>query len=57
MLLILGRSVTIVAAYLMYAQNLDAAAALDIIRQVRPSMWFVSTPDPLTANLQVLTID
>lgn len=31
-----GRSVTIVAAYLMYAKGLDPAAALALIRKARP---------------------
>ncbi|KDQ58506.1 hypothetical protein JAAARDRAFT_34319 [Jaapia argillacea MUCL 33604] len=32
----ISRSATIAAAYLMYAKNLDATAALDIIRKARP---------------------
>jgi dual specificity phosphatase 12 len=36
-----GRSVTIVAAYLMYSQNLDETAALDLIRNVRPEVQSV----------------
>ncbi|KAJ7666010.1 hypothetical protein DFH06DRAFT_1268219 [Mycena polygramma] len=34
----MSRSVTIVAAYLMYTQNIDPQAALDIIRQARPNI-------------------
>ncbi|KAJ7468029.1 hypothetical protein FB451DRAFT_1369092 [Mycena latifolia] len=34
----MSRSVTIVAAYLMYTQNIDPAAALDIIRKARPNV-------------------
>ncbi|TFY81663.1 hypothetical protein EWM64_g2347 [Hericium alpestre] len=33
-----GRSATIVAAYLMYSQNIDAATAIDMIRKARPSV-------------------
>ena len=53
---LLGRSVTIVAAYLMYAKNLDATAALDIIRQVRPSMWFVQATFSLQITKEMLLI-
>ncbi|KAH9933812.1 uncharacterized protein B0H18DRAFT_982187 [Fomitopsis serialis] len=34
----LSRSVTIVAAYLMYVQHIDYEAALDLIRNVRPNI-------------------
>ncbi|KAJ7461746.1 hypothetical protein B0H11DRAFT_2055850 [Mycena galericulata] len=34
----MSRSVTIVAAYLMYTQNIDTQSALDIIRQARPNI-------------------
>ncbi|KZT19939.1 hypothetical protein NEOLEDRAFT_1141367 [Neolentinus lepideus HHB14362 ss-1] len=34
----LSRSATIAAAYLMYARNMDPAAALDLIRKVRPNI-------------------
>ena len=37
-LLYAGRSVTIVAAYLMYVQHIDYEAALDLIRNVRPNI-------------------
>jgi len=32
----LGRSATIVAAYLMHTRNLDVEAALEMIRKARP---------------------
>jgi hypothetical protein len=31
-----GRSITIVAAYLMYSRDLNVQAALDLIREARP---------------------
>jgi hypothetical protein len=34
-----GRSVTIVAAYLVYSRDLDAQAALDLIREARSVAW------------------
>ncbi|KAJ7064795.1 hypothetical protein C8F01DRAFT_1128222 [Mycena amicta] len=34
----MSRSVTIVAAYLMYTQNIDTEAALDLIRKARPNI-------------------
>lgn len=34
----MSRSVTIVAAYLMYTQNIDPTAALEIIRNARPNV-------------------
>ncbi|KAF7316499.1 hypothetical protein MIND_00169000 [Mycena indigotica] len=34
----MSRSVTIVAAYLMYTQNIDTEAALELIRQSRPNI-------------------
>ncbi|THH05688.1 hypothetical protein EW146_g9835 [Bondarzewia mesenterica] len=34
----MSRSATIVAAYLMYSQNIDVAAALEIIKQARPNI-------------------
>ncbi|KAI0066919.1 hypothetical protein BV25DRAFT_1795762 [Artomyces pyxidatus] len=34
----MSRSATIAAAYVMYSQNLDVSGALDLIRQVRPSI-------------------
>ncbi|KAG9313375.1 hypothetical protein JVU11DRAFT_5692 [Chiua virens] len=46
----LSRSATIVAAYLMYTRKLDAAAALDMIRAVRPHT------DPNEGFLQQLEI-
>ena len=36
-----GRSATIAAAYLMYSQNVDANAAIDLIRKVRPAVKYV----------------
>ncbi len=33
-----GRSATIVAAYLMYARNLDVAGALALLQKARPSI-------------------
>ncbi|KAH9042687.1 hypothetical protein EDB85DRAFT_1916277 [Lactarius pseudohatsudake] len=33
-----SRSVTVAAAYVMYSQNIDASAALDLIRKVRPTI-------------------
>ncbi|KAF8127807.1 hypothetical protein K438DRAFT_1789705 [Mycena galopus ATCC 62051] len=36
-----GRSVTIVAVYLMYTEKIDTEAALDIIRQARPNIEYV----------------
>ncbi|KAJ7247897.1 hypothetical protein B0H12DRAFT_1186698 [Mycena haematopus] len=46
----MSRSVTIVAAYLMYTRNIDTQAALDIIRQARPNI------DPNPGFLQQLEI-
>ncbi|KAJ7725605.1 hypothetical protein B0H14DRAFT_3620634 [Mycena olivaceomarginata] len=46
----MSRSVTIVAAYLMYTKNIDTQAALDIIRQARPNI------DPNPGFLQQLEI-
>ncbi|KAJ7108682.1 hypothetical protein C8R44DRAFT_803346 [Mycena epipterygia] len=34
----MSRSVTIVAAYLMYTQNIDTQSALDVIRKARPNI-------------------
>ncbi|KAJ7185749.1 hypothetical protein C8R46DRAFT_982515 [Mycena filopes] len=34
----MSRSVTLVAAYLMYTQNIDPQAALDVIRNARPNV-------------------
>jgi dual specificity phosphatase 12 len=45
-----GRSATIVAGFLMYTQNVDSQAALEIIRQVRPNVQLVSP------NLTMLTL-
>ncbi len=36
-----GRSATIAAAYIMYSQNVDAGAAIDLIRKVRPTIKYV----------------
>jgi dual specificity phosphatase 12 len=36
-----GRSATIVAAYIMYSQNVDASAAIDLIRKVRSTIKYV----------------
>lgn len=36
-----GRSATIVAAYLMYSQNIDVPAALELIKKVRPTIQYV----------------
>jgi protein-tyrosine phosphatase len=36
-----GRSATIVAAYIMYSQNVDASAAIDLIRKARPTIKYV----------------
>jgi len=33
-----SRSATVVAAYLMYSQNVDTSTAIDLIRKVRPSV-------------------
>ncbi|KAF8186844.1 hypothetical protein K438DRAFT_1595981 [Mycena galopus ATCC 62051] len=46
----MSRSVTIVAAYLMYTEKIDTEAALDIIRQARPNI------DPNPGFLQQLEI-
>ncbi|KAF7360215.1 hypothetical protein MVEN_00750300 [Mycena venus] len=46
----MSRSATIVAAYLMYTKNIDTQAALDIIRQARPTI------DPNPGFLQQLEI-
>lgn len=43
-ILLPGRSATIVAAYLMYSQNLDCETALDIIRKARPNISYVQLP-------------
>lgn len=37
-----GRSVAIVAAYLMVTQGLDADGALEVIRKARPEVQYVS---------------
>lgn len=34
----LGRSATIVTAYLMYSRNADVNTALDMVRKVRPNV-------------------
>ncbi len=39
--LVLGRSASIVAAYLMVSQGLDPAGALEAIRRVRPDVQYV----------------
>jgi len=36
-----GRSATVAAAYVMYSQNVDPSAAIDLIRKVRPSIKYV----------------
>lgn len=38
----IGRSATIVAAYLMYTQQIDCEAALELIRKARPRIEWVS---------------
>ncbi|KAF7325997.1 hypothetical protein MKEN_00450600 [Mycena kentingensis (nom. inval.)] len=46
----MSRSVTIVAAYLMYTQNIDTEAALNLIREARPNI------DPNPGFLQQLQV-
>ena len=41
MLCFAGRSATVVAAYVMYSQNVDTSTAIDLIRKVRPSIEYV----------------
>jgi dual specificity phosphatase 12 len=38
----LGRSATIAAAYIMHSQGLDPTGALELIREVRPVIQYVS---------------
>lgn len=38
----IGRSVTIVAAFLMYSRHLDRDSALELIREARPSIGSVA---------------
>jgi dual specificity phosphatase 12 len=36
-----GRSATVAAAYIMYSLNVDASAAIDLIRKVRSTIKYV----------------
>jgi hypothetical protein len=39
-----GRSVTLVAAYIMYTQHKTPEEALELIRQSRPNIEYVAEP-------------
>ncbi|KAI0266544.1 hypothetical protein BC834DRAFT_875062 [Gloeopeniophorella convolvens] len=46
----MSRSATIVAAYIMYSQNIDVNAAIDLIRKVRPG---ISPNEGFMAQLEI----